>query len=84
MRYPYVGYTEAELKNLESKYFTLIFGGDFVIEDEIAVFTKSEVQKLYKRYAKDLINIVNDGDAKDRNYAMDLLSSMTIKPVRIH
>lgn len=84
MQYPYVGYTEDELKNLESNYFTLVMGGDFVIADDIAVFTKSEVQKLYKKYSKDLINIVNDGDAKDRNYAMDLLSSMTIKPVRIH
>jgi hypothetical protein len=64
---PYRTYTLEEIKTLEENYFILLFGGDCFIEDSYFLFTKKEVEKLYKTTLQDLSAIVADGNEKDRN-----------------
>lgn len=81
---PYVTYTLAEIKTLEENYFILLFGRDCFVEEDYFLFTKKEVERLYKITLKDLSGIVADGNEKDRNYALDLIAGLAIKPLRFH
>lgn len=81
---PYIGYTEQEVAGMENNYYVLQFGGDFVLESEHYLFTKSEVKKLHKKYLKDLMGIVQEGSEKDRKYALDLIGGLAVKPMRLH
>lgn len=81
---PYIEYTLREVKNMEENYFILLFGGDCFVEDGYYLFTKAEVEKLYKTTLKDLMGIIADGNEKDRNYALGLIAGLTIKPMRLH
>ena len=81
---PYLGYTEEEVKRMENYFFVLQFGGDFVLEKREYLFTKAEISRLYNKYMKDLVKIVNNGNEKDRNYALDLIAGMSVKPLRLH
>lgn len=78
----YVGYTEEEVNRMESQYFCLQFGGDFLLENDYYIFTKQEAIKPYNRTLKDLTEIVIDGTEKDRKYALDLIAGLAIKPMR--
>lgn len=81
---PFLGYSEEEVARMESKYFVLQFGGDFVTQDNYFLFTKSEVDKLYKDTLNDLVGIVKDGNEKDRRYALDLIAGLEVKQIRLH
>ena len=83
-KYPFVGYTQEEVKRMEENYFVLQLGGDFVLEDDYYLFTKGEVSKLHKNMLKKLNDIIKDGNEKDRNYALDLICGLAIKPMRLH
>lgn len=81
---PYRGYTVEEVAKMENGYWNLQFGGDFIIEGDYFLFTKAEVSKLYKKYLKDLADIIEDGSEKDRKYALDLIATMSVKQMRLH
>lgn len=81
---PYLGYTEEEVARMEAGYFTLRFGGDFMLEDNFYVFTKKEVSKLHKDTLRSLTKIVLDGNDKDRAYALELIAGLVIQPMRLH
>lgn len=80
----YRGYTEDEVKRMESGYYCLILGGDFVLEGEMYLFTKQETAKLWNRTLKNLRDIVDNGADRDRVYALQLISSLLIEPMRLH
>ena len=79
----FVGYTEDQVKRMET-YFVLQFGGDFVLEDNYYLFTKSEVSKLYGNTLKDLLKLMDDGSDKEKAYALDLIGGLRVKPMRLH
>jgi hypothetical protein len=81
---PYIGYTIEEVNKMENGYFNLQFGGDFILDGEHFLFTKAEISRLYKKYLKDLTEIIEDGSEKDRKYALDLIATMTVKQMRLH
>jgi len=83
MKFPYLGYTEKELKVMESYYF-LQLGGDFVQSDDICTFTQKEITKLYNETLRDLVKLTEDGSEKDARYALDLIRSLRVVPVRLH
>ena len=76
--------SEEEVQNMERNFYCLQFGGDFLCEDRYYLFTKIEIAKLYNITLKDLSEIVRNGNEKDRNYALDLISTMQIMPFRLH
>ena len=80
----FVHYSEKEVNRMERNYYCLQFGGDFLCEDNLFLFTKVEVARLYNDTLKDLAEIVQDGNEKDRNYALDLIATMQIKPMILH
>jgi hypothetical protein len=80
----YLGYTEEEVKRMENNYFVLQFGGDFVLEDSYYLFSKGEASKLYNKTLKNLISLIADGSEKDKNFALNLIGGLAIKPVRLH
>lgn len=83
--YPYEDFTAKELHELESTYFILIMGGDSVQVDGVYSHTKKEVSKLYNDILKDLIGMAHDGlSEKDRKYAVELIGTLVIQPIRIH
>lgn len=83
-KYPYRGYTESEVFEMENGYFLLQFGGDFVLQDGIYLFTQKEVSKIYNDTLKRLVNVMNNGSKKDKKYATDLIGSLVIKKMRLH
>ena len=83
-KFPYKGFSEKELTRMESSYFCLIMGGDFVIENEIITFTQKEISKIYNSTLRDLLILTQDGSARDSKYAIDLIGSLRIIPFRVH
>lgn len=81
---PYLGYSLREVAKIESAFFTVRFGGDFLFHDGHRIFTKSEAEKLYYATLADLLDVVQEGNAKDRAYAMDLIPGVSIQPMRLH
>lgn len=81
---PYIGYTEKEVHRMENNFFVLQFGGDFMLQDKFYLFTHKEAFKLYSDTLKGLVSITIDGDEKDRNYALDLIGGLHIRPMRLH
>lgn len=81
---PFSGYTEEQVKTMENNYFCLVMGGDFVSRDSYYLFTRAEVSKLHKDTLKNLVSIAEDGEEKDRIYAMDLICGLKIQPMRLH
>ncbi len=80
----YLGYTEQEIRMLEENYFTFQLGGDFVLEGDSYFFNRTEANRIYRNTVKDLRGITIDGSGKDRNYAIDLIGSLRIVPLRFH
>ena len=80
----YIGYSEEDIRKMENGFFTLQLGGDFVFEDGFYVFTKSEINRLYNKTLKYLLDIVDKGNEKDRIYALDLISKLIVLPMRLH
>lgn len=83
-RSAYLGYTEEEVNRMEQNYFVLQLGGDFVLEDNYYLFTKNEASRLYNSTLKNLMGLISDGSEKDKNFALDLIVGLAIKPVRLH
>ena len=81
---PFIGYTLEEVNEMERGYFCLVLGGDFVRDDNYYVFTKKEVSKLYKDTLRNLVDLIRDGNEKDKKFARDLIGGLTIKPMRLH
>jgi hypothetical protein len=81
---PYLGYSEEEVKRIESGHFVLNFGGDFVLQDNNYVFTKKEVSKIHRDILKKLLDILSNGSEKDRSYALDLMGGLVIQPMKLH
>lgn len=80
----YVGYTEPEVYRMENNYFCIQFGGDFLAEDGVYLFTKSEASRAYKATLEDLLDIVETGSEKDRKYALELIANFVVRPMRLH
>lgn len=80
----FINYSEQEVEKMERNYYCLQFGGDFLSEDDYYLFTKLEISHLYNDTLKDLVEIVKDGNNKDRNYALNLISTMQIRQMRLH
>lgn len=80
----HISYSEEEANKIEATLFCFVMGGDFVTDGHDYMFTKNEVQILYNKYIKDLIDTVRDGDEKDKKYALDLISGLQINPIRFH
>jgi hypothetical protein len=80
----FLGYSEGEVRRIENNYYTMQFGGDFFIQDSCYLFTRSEVIRIYNKTLKDLIGIIEDGNEKDKKYALDLISKLIIQPMRFH
>jgi len=83
-KFPYRGYTEKELRKMESTYYFLEMGGDFVSENGICSFTEKELSKLYNRTLNDLLSLAEDGSEKESKYAIDLIGSLRISCFRLH
>ncbi len=81
---PFRGYSLNEVSRMESGYYVLQFGGDFLTEDHSYLFTRSEVIKLYNSTLKDLVDIIESGDEKERLYALDLIPKLIATPMRLH
>jgi hypothetical protein len=81
---PFIGYSEEEVIRMESTYFVLQFGGDFLVQDDYFLFTKAEADKLYRLTLRDLVGIVKDGNDKDRKYALDLIAGLEVKRIKLH
>ena len=80
----HLGYTEAEVKKMENMFFVVEFGGDFIIQDNCYLFTKQEASKIYNKTMRNLVNIISDGEEKDRKYAIDLIGKLIVRPMRFH
>lgn len=80
----YVGYSEEDVAIMEAHYFVLQFGGDFMSKGGTFLFTKKEIAKLYKRTLKNLMGVIVNGSDKDKKHAMQLMSELTIQPMRLH
>jgi hypothetical protein len=83
-KFPYVNCTEKELKHMESYSFAIEMGGDFLLHDGYTSFTKSESVKIYRSTLRDLISVVRDGCEKDKNYALQLIGTLKVLPMRMH
>jgi hypothetical protein len=81
---PYPGYSLREVSKMENAFFVIRFGGDFLFHDGHHVFTRTEADKLYYATLGDLLDVVEDGNEKDRRYALDLLGTTSIQPMRLH
>lgn len=81
---PYLTYTLDEVAHMESNYFVIRFGGDFTLDDEHYTFGKPEATVVYKKMFKDLVDIARNGSVKDSKYALDLMATMAIQPMRLH
>jgi len=81
---PYIGYNVDEVLRIESNFYTLEMGGDFVAEDQYHLFSKIEVIKIYNKTLKDLLGIIAEGTDKDRKYAIELIGKLVVKPMRLH
>lgn len=82
-KFPYVNCNERELNLMEEHYF-LIMGGDFVSRKDIVMFTKREMAHLYNKTLDNLMKIVEGENPKEREFAISLIGSLRIVPVRIH
>jgi len=81
---PFRGYSEEEVNRMENGYYCLIMGGDFVLEQDFYLFTKTEASQLYKATLNDLLDLVDNGNMKDRKYAMNLIPTLMVSPMRLH
>lgn len=81
---PYICYSLDEVTKMELSYFVVRFGGDFALEDDHYTFGKLEATSLYKKMFKDLVDIARTGSVKDSKYALELMSTMSIQPMRLH
>jgi hypothetical protein len=81
---PYMNFTLDEVAKIERTFFTIHFGGDFLLHDKSYLFTQKEAIKLYKSTMNDLMGIVRDGTEKDRAYALDLMWTTVIEPLILH
>jgi hypothetical protein len=81
-KFPYKGFNEKEIRIMES-YYCLAVGGDFVINDGCFTYTQKELAKIYNDTLHDLVLLSENGSARDRKYAMDLIGSLRITPFRL-
>lgn len=81
---PFRGYTEKEVRRMENGYYCLVLGGDFVLQDKFYLFTEREISKLYEDTLENLLKIIEDGDEKDKQYAISLIPGLLIQPMRLH
>lgn len=83
-KFPYVSCTLKELRQMENYSYVIHMGGDFLIYDGFNTFTKKEAEKIYEDTLKDLIAVIENGSEKDSKYAIKILGSLRIAPMRMH
>jgi hypothetical protein len=83
-KHPYIGYSEEDVATMESHYFVLQLGDDFMSTDGTFLFNKNKINKLYNKTLKNLMNVVANGSDRDKKRAIKLISSLIIKPMRLH
>jgi hypothetical protein len=84
-KFPYIGYSEKELKYLEENFYFIQLGGDFIAVDGTHSFPQKEAGKLYWDALDDLVKMAKEGlDEKEVAYALNLIGSLRIQPVRVH
>jgi hypothetical protein len=80
----YPAYEMEEVRDMESNYFCIQFGEDFMCEDGHHLFTKNEISILYNRTLKNLRDIISKGSDKDRKHALKLIGGLIVRPMRLH
>lgn len=81
---PFIGYSVEEVRRMENGFFLVQMGGDFLAEDGHYLFTRKEAVKLYNSTYRDLSEIINDGNDKDRAYSTDLILGLLIQKMVLH
>ena len=81
---PYISFSLDDVAKIERTFYTINFGGDFLVHDNSHLFTQREAIKIYNTTMKDLLGIVRSGNEKDRIYALDLMWSTIIQPLKLH
>ena len=80
---PFVSYSIEEVNKMETNYFCLQFGDDF-ISDNGYLFTGKEMEKIYDRTMNNLLDVIEEGTEKDRRHAMELMCGLFVVPFRLH
>jgi len=83
-KFPYIGYNEKEIKVMELNGFNLQFGDDFLLEDGRYLFNHSEISKMYKKALRDIVEVIETGSEKEKRFAINLLGSLIVRPMRFH
>lgn len=78
------GYSEDEVRTMENGYYILNFGGDFILENGFYLFTEKEATKLHRDTLRKVMDVVKNGNEKDKAYARDLLGKLIVQPMRLH
>lgn len=81
---PFVTYSEKEVALAESQYFVLHFGEELVSKGGYFFFTKDDINKLYRKTLKKLIDITKTGDNRNKKHALKMIAELVIRPMRLH
>ena len=83
-KFPYVSVTEKELRDMERNSYVIFLGGDFLVYDGYNSFSKKEVEAIYEETLNDILSVIDKGEEKDRQYALKVLGTLRIAPMRMH
>lgn len=83
-KFPYVSCTQKELREMETYSFVIHMGGDFLVHDGYNTFTEKEAAKVFENTFNDLMEVIESGSEKDSKYALALLATLKIHPMRMH
>jgi len=81
---PFVAFSLAEVEELESKFYTVTMGKDFLHDDNnVFAFTEKTALFYRNKAAMGLKKIIKTGDSEDRAEAKAMLCSLAINPLRV-
>ena len=81
---PYNGYSIEEVMKLESSLYMIQVGEDFFSIDNCYTFNKKKATEYYSQIYEDLLDLLYDGNAKEKADAIKAFKNFHVTSLRIH
>lgn len=81
---PFKSFTVEEVFNAEATNYTIQVGSDFYCHDGGMVFSKKTAALFYNKILGQVINMMNNGNTKQKQSAHRILRNLKVLPLRIN
>lgn len=81
---PFLGFTTEEVLASEACSFVIQVGSDFFVHDGMMVFSQKSAVTYYNKILVQVIDVMNNGNKKQKEHAQRVLWGLKILPLRIN